>query len=102
METGSALISVPVSSFLSARCWIASPVLGWDWMSVVVPASVPVDCVPAEAVEGSERCWMMVLFTANLYLGDSVEASEGVLSEMRDCRILLMMVLFQLAVASCE
>lgn len=45
---------------------------------------------------------MMVLLTANLYLGDSVEASEGVLSEIRDCRILLMMVLFQPAVASCE
>lgn len=79
---------MPCSSFLSANSLIAS---------VLVPASVPVLVL----VDGSERCWMIVLLTANLYRGLSVEASEGVLSEIRDCRILLMMVLFQLAVASC-
>ena len=63
-DTGSALISVPSASFFSAKCWIASPVLGCAWMSVLVL----VLWVPAEAVEveGSDRCWMMVLLTANL------------------------------------
>lgn len=38
---------------------------------------------------GSERCWMIVLFTANLKGGcESAAASAGRDSEMRDWRIL--------------
>ena len=41
------------------------------------------------AVRGSERCWMMVLLTANLYGAcDSADAFAGFDSEMRAERIL--------------
>ena len=59
-------------------------------------------CEPELAVPaglGSERCWIMVELTANLYF---CFCSSDEDSEMSDCRILLMMVVFQPAVSECE
>lgn len=57
---------------------------------MVTPASAEPSVWVLPSLRGSDRCWMMVLLTANLYL-----APLGSDSEMRALRIELMMVLFQ-------
>lgn len=74
---------------------------------LLIPSPLPSTSLSPSSppARGSERCWMIVLLTANLYLllGSAVLSSDEVLevSEMSACRIFWMMPLFQAAVESC-